>query len=259
MIIRMINMKKIRNLILLLLFLFLLIGCTESTSFTTSSNIKTLDDITTTIKDNNTTLPNISTTTIANDITTTIKEITTTTNNPITTTQGKYPKLDRITEDAKLIPLDEFKSEYPGYQIISCRKGFLFKSKDACGVFEYDGNKIERKEFGDYLRDITYDDFFDDYNLLFIVYNHSSSVRDFEYKGYRIEDDTFYNVLDIYSPLGQSQDFKQTYFLFAVNKKFELTKHSVDMSNTFPNLSQQANFPLCFFDLKEFYEIEVIN
>ena len=225
-------MKKIFSVILSGLLSIVLIGCTESTSFMTRINIKTSDStITTTFIDNNTT--------------TSTDEITTTTNNPVTTTEGKYPKIERITEDAKLLLVGgyAYKDEDLGFGWPSFSDGFIFKSKDTCCIFKKNGRTSNYEDLGDYLREIVYDDFFDDYNILFIIYNHSSSVKDFEYKGCRIEGDTFYNILNISSPNHGSCDSVPTYYVFAVNKKFNLTKHSVDITNTYPIPSQRLDFP----------------
>ena len=238
-------MKKIFNILLFGLLSIILIGCTESTSFMTRINIKTSDST-------------ITTTFIDNYTTTSTDEITTTTNNPVTTTEGKYPKIERITEDAKLLLVGgyAYRDEDLGFSSPSFRDGFIFKSKDTCCIFKKDGRTSNYEDLGDYLREIVYDDFFDDHNILFIIYHHSSSVKDFEYKGCRIEGDTFYNILNISSPNARDCDDVETYYVFAVNKKFNLIKHSVDMTNTYPIPSKRLDFPYCFNGTPtEFYDI----
>ena len=153
--------------------------------------------------------------------------------NPIEETETPYTKLNTLTSDVELLSLSEvFENRITlgAGGIPTCD---IFTSFESLDGYRYN-------DFVSYLKDILYDDFFDTYNLIYITYPHSSSVTGFNYTGYKVENNVFYSLLTLDAPNAQDMDVQHTYFLFAVNKRYDIKYHSIDATNT---SNRPATFP----------------
>lgn len=240
-------MKKITIIILTFILSIVLFGCKDDTTSLTNITTTTKNDTTsTTTINNDTTTSTDETTTTTNEITTTTEDITTTTTELVT----KYPKWNKITEDVKLLSLDvvlnnHFKMPYPPRAY-----GWIFKTRENCGIVKYDSiDRVDNfSDFGEYLKESAYDDFFDTYNIMLIIYPHSSSITGFNYTGYKIIDNnTFCNIFEADLPGGDT-DWVNTYFLFAINKKYDIKNHTAEVIDTTPETASEE-FPLYLYTL----------
>ena len=153
--------------------------------------------------------------------------------NPIEETETPYTKLNTLTSDVELLSLSEvFENRITlgAGGIPTCD---IFTSFESLDGYRYN-------DFVSYLKNILYDDFFDTYNLIYITYPHSSSVTGFNYTGYKVENNVFYSLLTLDAPNAQDMDVQHTYFLFAVNKRYDIKYHSIDATNT---SNRPATFP----------------
>ena len=148
-------------------------------------------------------------------------------------TETPYTKLNTLTSDVELLSLSEvFENRITlgAGGIPTCD---IFTSFESLDGYRY-------TDFVSYLKDILYDDFFDTYNLIYITYPHSSSVTGFNYTGYKVENNVFYSLLTLDAPNAQDMDVQHTFFLFAVNKRYDIKYHSIDATNT---SNRPATFP----------------
>lgn len=240
-------MKKITIIILTFILSIVLFGCKDDTTSLTNITTTTKNDTTsTTTKNNDTTTSVDEITTTTDEITTTREDITTTTTELVT----KYPKWNKITEDVKLLSLDVVLNNHFKMPGASRSYGWIFKTKDSCGkIIDEDEQVKEFSEFGEYLKESAYDDFFDTYNIMLIVYPHSSSITGFNYTGYKIIDNnTFCNIFEADIPDFCDADWVNTYFLFAINKKYDIKNHTAEVIDTTPETASEE-FPLYLYTL----------